>query len=178
MVAAIAIRDYRMWSRYPAPGTWTAGPFIRFYCDSGAMNYVPEILSRSPDNKVALYVIAKMMWDSDQDPDEMIEDYFQHYFQEARDPMHAYYRYLNDLVVTGIATLVDEAMPRLDRLAGRFIAYDEGTTSSISVTMCARLPDDPGTRRLGPARCPHGPVAARQTEARWGPDPRDPGLAR
>ena len=204
----IAIRGYRMWSRYPAPGTWTVGHLVRFYRDSGAMGYVPEILGRSPDNKVALYVIAKMMWDSDQDPNALVEDYFQHYFQEARDAMHAYYRYLNDLVVkqgtrhsdtvfepvavkgappiyndktiaelsrllakaeaaarqqvvkrrvhrdrlaltafdrlrrveelhlrwgkdkdpktaAGIETLVEEAMPLLDQLAGRFIVHDE-----------------------------------------------------
>ena len=95
----IGISDYRTWSRYPAPGTWTVGPPVRFYRDSGALGCTFNILGRSPDNKVALYVTAKMLWDSDQVPDALVEDYFQHYFQEAREAMHAYYRYLNDLVI-------------------------------------------------------------------------------
>ena len=95
----IYIRGYRMWSRYPAPGTWTAGPLVRHYRDSGAKGYSCEILNRSPDNDLAIYIIAKMLWDSDQDPDALVEEYFRLYFQEAAPEMKDYYHCLNNSVL-------------------------------------------------------------------------------
>ncbi|MBW3600614.1 MAG: DUF4838 domain-containing protein [Planctomycetes bacterium] len=122
----IYVRGYRMWSRYPAPGTWTAGPLIRYLRDSGVKGYNCEILGRSPDNDLALYVIAKMLWNCDQDPDALVEEYFQLYFQEAAPEMKAYYHCLNDSVLKQskwhsdqvfeqASVFTDDLVSRLDR---------------------------------------------------------------
>jgi len=95
----IYIRDYRMWSRYPSPGTWTVGPLIRYYHNRNAKGYSGEMIARSPDNDLAVYIAARMLWDCGQDPDALVEEFFELYFQEAGPRMRAYYRRLNDTVL-------------------------------------------------------------------------------
>ena len=91
------VRSYHMWSLYlPNPETWAIGPRIRFWRDMGARWYQTQIIGRSPDCDLSLYVAARMSWDADRDPDAIIDEFFQRYFGEASAPMAAYYRVLND----------------------------------------------------------------------------------
>ena len=83
-------------NRLSTPQTWIIGPRIRYYRDLGGIGgYSGEIMGRSPDNDLTLYILAKMLWDADQDPDALIQEYFDLYYQEAAEPMEAYYRALN-----------------------------------------------------------------------------------
>ena len=86
-------------SDLPDPTNWTVGPRIRYYRDLGlnCMGYSGELLGRSPDNDLSLYILAKMLWDADQDDRKLIEEFFSLYFQEAAEPMWAYYRRLNQV---------------------------------------------------------------------------------
>ena len=81
--------------RLSTPQTWIIGPRIRYYRDLGGLGYNGEILGRSPDNDLALYIAAKMLWDADQDDRALIDEFFRLYYQEAAVPMEAYYRELN-----------------------------------------------------------------------------------
>ena len=89
--------EWLMYSDLPTPVTWDIGPRIRYYRDLGFLGYSGEILGRSPDNDLAFYIAAKMLWDADQDDRALIEEFFALYFQEAAEPMRAYYRGLNQV---------------------------------------------------------------------------------
>ena len=117
-------------SRLSTPQTWIVGPRIRYYRDLGVVRgYSGEILGRSPDNDMTLYIVAKMLWDADQDPDALIQEYFDLYFQEAAEPMEAYYRALNRVgkgpdqhgytlsFVAFTPEVFEELFPLLDRAA-------------------------------------------------------------
>ncbi len=83
-------------SRLSTPQTWIIGKRIRYYRDLGGVRgYSGEILGRSPDNDLTLYIVSKMLWDADLDDEALIREYFDLYFQEAAEPMEAYYRELN-----------------------------------------------------------------------------------
>ena len=83
-------------SRLSTPQTWIIGKRIRYYRDLGGVRgYSGEILGRSPDNDLTLYIVSRMLWDADQDDEAIIQEYFDLYFQEAAEPMEAYYRELN-----------------------------------------------------------------------------------
>lgn len=81
--------------RLSTPQTWIIGPRIRYYRDLGGLGYSGEILGRSPDNDLTLYIAARMLWDADQDDRALIEEFFRLYYQEAAAPMEAFYRGLN-----------------------------------------------------------------------------------
>ena len=81
--------------RLSTPLTWIIGPRLRYYRDLGGLGYSGEILGRSPDNDLTLYIAAKMLWDADQDDRALIDEFFRLYYQEAAEPMEAYYRELN-----------------------------------------------------------------------------------
>ena len=91
------VRSYHMWSLYlPNPETWAIGTRIRFWRDMGARWYLTQIIGRSPDCDLSLYVAARMVWDADRDADAIIDEFFQRYFGEVAGEMTAYYRRLND----------------------------------------------------------------------------------
>ena len=93
-----AARDYHMSSLFlPNAQTWAVGPRIRFFRDAGAQWYSSEIIGRSSDCDLSLYIVARMLWDADRDPDAIVKEYFPRYFGAAAEPMEAYYRYLNDM---------------------------------------------------------------------------------
>ena len=90
-----AIRDYRMWSLFlPHPVTWTIAPRLRFFRDVGAKWYSAEVLGRSPDSDLALYLTARLLWDGDRDADAIIDEFFERYYAEVAADMKAYYRCL------------------------------------------------------------------------------------
>ena len=87
--------------RRPTPQFTLAGPRMRYYGDLGGfLGYSGEILGRSPDTELTLYVLAKMLWDTDLDYNALIEEYFSLYFQEAADPMRQYYHRLDEFART------------------------------------------------------------------------------
>ena len=95
-----AIRDYRMWSLFlPHPATWTIGPRLHFFRDVGAKWYSGEVLGRSPDSDLTLYLTARLLWDGDREPDEIIDEFFERYFGEVAADMEAYYRCLTQQYV-------------------------------------------------------------------------------
>ena len=87
--------------RRPTPQVSLAGPRIRHYGELGGfVGYSGEILGRSPDTELTLYVLAKMLWDTDLDDRALIDEHFRLYFQEAAGPMREYYRRLDDVART------------------------------------------------------------------------------
>ena len=44
---------------------WQIGKLIATYHRMNFMGYQGEILSRSPDNDLTLYIAARMLWDAD-----------------------------------------------------------------------------------------------------------------
>ncbi len=87
--------------RRPTPQYSLAGPRIRYFGDLGGfVGYSGEILGRSPDTELTLYVLARMLWDTDLDDRALIEEYFQLYFQESAGPMRDYYRRLDEVART------------------------------------------------------------------------------
>ena len=93
------VRSYNMWSMIlPNPQTWAIGPRIKFFRDVGVRWYITEMLNITPENDLSMYIQARMLWDADQDPNALIEEYFQLYFKEAADEMKQYYRRLEHIV--------------------------------------------------------------------------------
>jgi hypothetical protein len=92
----MAVRDYRMWSLIiPNPATWSIGQRIQFFRNAGAKWYSVEVIGRSPDSDLALYVTARILWDADRDPDAIVDEFFVRYFGEVSKEMKNYYKYLN-----------------------------------------------------------------------------------
>ena len=90
---------YQWTSSYSIPMNWVIGPRIRYYRDHGVTGYYVEGLGHSPDNTLSMYIASKMLWDADQDPNALLDDFFRLYFQEAAEPMRSYYRFLNECVL-------------------------------------------------------------------------------
>ena len=91
------IYEWYMWTSInPLPVNDVIGPRIRYYRDQGVKGYYAEVLGHSPDNTLSMYLAAKMLWDADQDPDALRDEFFRLYFQEAAEPMRRYYRILNE----------------------------------------------------------------------------------
>ena len=83
-------------SRLSTPQTWLIGPRIRYYRDLGGVEgFSGEVMGRSPDNDLTMYIAARMLWDADQDPDVLVQEYFDLYFQEVAGSMRDYYLALN-----------------------------------------------------------------------------------
>lgn len=88
--------EWYMWtSTYSLPINYVIGPRIRYYRDHGVTGFYGEVLGLSPDNMLSLYITAKMLWDSDQDPNALLDEFYQLYFQESAQPMRSYYKLLN-----------------------------------------------------------------------------------
>ena len=83
----------------PLPVYNVIGQRIRYYRDHGVEGYYGELLGHSPDNTLSMYIAARMLWDADQDPRELLNEFFDLFFQEAAEPMREYYRVLNEGVL-------------------------------------------------------------------------------
>ena len=81
--------------RTPTPQTWLIGGRIRHYKAMNFISYKVGALNRWPDNELACYLAGRLAWDASQDDRALIEEFFRLYFQEAGNPMRAYYRRLN-----------------------------------------------------------------------------------
>ena len=71
---------------------------IPFYRDCGARGFYTQVADwpRSPLN---YYVAAKLAWNADLDVDWLIDDFCRSFFQEAAEPMKAYFLALEDVMV-------------------------------------------------------------------------------
>lgn len=94
----IAIYDYRMWALLlPNPSTWSVGRRIQFFHECGINRYSCELIGGSPDADLSSYITTRMLWDPSQDPDRIVDEFFDRYYEEVSAPMKAYYRHLNDI---------------------------------------------------------------------------------
>ena len=82
--------DYFQYSDLPTPIIDLIGPNIRFHRDTGCLGFSGEILGRSPVNDVALYLAARMLWDADQDPAAILDEFYHLYYRSAEEPMRDY----------------------------------------------------------------------------------------
>jgi hypothetical protein len=80
----------------PSPMLYPTGERIKFYKDHGVIGYCGQIIGRSPVTDLTIYVASQMLWDSSQNPDEIIDEFFKLYFAEAAEPMREYYRMLHE----------------------------------------------------------------------------------
>ena len=120
----LLMREWLMPSGLPSPVNWQIGPRMQTYHRMNFIGYQGEVLSRSPDNDLTMYIAAKMLWDADQDPSALIEEFFTLYFQEAAAPMKAYYLRLNKVgrdpaihdVSVPMTSWTDKDMHELDQL--------------------------------------------------------------
>lgn len=91
----IYMYEWWMWTyNNPIPVHDIIGQRINYYHNHGMRGYYAELLGHSPDNTLSMYIAAKMLWDVDQDPKAILDDFFELYFQESAEPMGKYYRIL------------------------------------------------------------------------------------
>ena len=89
-----------MWtSNNPLPVHNIIGERIRYYHHAGVKGYTAELLGHSPDNTLSIYLLAKLLWDADQDPDALLAEFFGLYFQESAEPMRQFYQVLSSGVL-------------------------------------------------------------------------------
>lgn len=88
--------DYFQLSDLSTPISRIVGRNIRHYRDMGCLGFSGEILGRSQANNIALYIAARMLWDADQDPDALLEEFYALYYRSARQPMRAYHEALEE----------------------------------------------------------------------------------
>ena len=89
--------DYFQYSDLPTPINHLIGRNIRFYRDIGCLGFSGEILGRSQVNNVALYLAARMLWDADQDPNALLDEFCERYYgHRAGQWMRQYYETLED----------------------------------------------------------------------------------
>lgn len=81
----------------PSPMLYPIGERIKFYKQKGVVAYYGEVIGRSPVNDLTIYVAAQMLWDSNQNPDDIVEEFFRLYFEEASSEMREYYRLLHKI---------------------------------------------------------------------------------
>jgi hypothetical protein len=80
----------------PSPMIYTIGERIKYYRRHNVIAYTGQLIGRSPVNDLAVYIGSQMLWDSSQNPRQMLEEFFRLYFAEASDQMRNYYRMLNE----------------------------------------------------------------------------------
>jgi Domain of unknown function (DUF4838)/Beta-galactosidase second all-beta domain len=84
--------DYFQYSDIPTPINETIGDNIRFYRDMGCLGFSGEILGRSQITSVALYIAARMLWDADQDPLALLDEFCHSFYGPLTGrPMREYY---------------------------------------------------------------------------------------
>lgn len=83
--------------RLPSPQLYIAGERIKFYADRGVISYYIDGNGRSPVNDITMYLVGQMLWDADQDPKQMIDEFFRLYFAEAGPAMREYYDALHQI---------------------------------------------------------------------------------
>ena len=94
---SIYMYEWFMWTSInPLPVNYAIGQRIRYYRDHGVTGYLGELIGHSPDNMLSMYLASKMLWDTDQDPDVLLDEFHDLYYQEASEPMRRYYRILNE----------------------------------------------------------------------------------
>jgi hypothetical protein len=55
------------------------------------------MIGRSPVNDITAYLACQLLWDSKQNPNDIINEFYQLYFAESAHPMKDYYLALHDL---------------------------------------------------------------------------------
>ncbi len=90
------VYEWYTYSMLPSPQVYVVGPRIRYYRDLGVIGYSGEVLNRSPDNDLSMYIASQMLWDADQDPEAILDEFFDLYFVEAAEQMREYYDILHE----------------------------------------------------------------------------------
>ncbi|MGD9495182.1 MAG: DUF4838 domain-containing protein [Armatimonadota bacterium] len=96
IVKGIFMYEWYTYSVLPSPQVYAVGDRIRYYRDLGIMGYSGEVLNRSPENDLSMYLASQMLWDADQDPEAMLDEFFDLYFRGAAERMREYYRLLHE----------------------------------------------------------------------------------
>ncbi len=96
IVRQMFMYEWYMYSTLPSPQVYVVGPRIRYYRDLGVIGYSGEVIGRSPDTDLALYIVSQMLWDADQDPQAMLDEFFDLYFGAAGEQMRRYYDILHE----------------------------------------------------------------------------------
>ena len=90
------MRTWYAYDKLPVPVNWTDPPRIQYYHKMGKfLGYSGEIIGLSPDLELTAYVAARLLWDADQHYNQIIDEFFELYFQQAASPMRDYYLALN-----------------------------------------------------------------------------------
>jgi hypothetical protein len=81
----------------PTPTLYSVGSRIRYYSGHHVLAYSGEMIGRSPVNDITVYLACQLLWDSNQKPEDIINEFYQLYFAEAARPMKEFYRTLHDI---------------------------------------------------------------------------------
>jgi len=86
----------------PFPNFHVLGPNIRLFRDAGVTLMFQQGSggSRSDLSELKQYVIAKLLWDPDRDPDALVDDFLTGYYGAAAGPMRRYFDLMHDRLRT------------------------------------------------------------------------------
>lgn len=81
---------------------------IPWYRDAGFIGLYTQYGANYWTIGLNYYVAARLLWDADQDVDEILEDYFQTFYGKASKPMEAYHRIFEEAAVrSGLHMVTD-----------------------------------------------------------------------
>ncbi|MEQ8711500.1 MAG: DUF4838 domain-containing protein [Cyclobacteriaceae bacterium] len=91
---------------YPNHLSWTGN--VKYYHSVGAIGVFAQGPGKDYDqfSELKAWVLAQLMWDISQDPDDLIEEFIGHYYGEASEYILDYYKLLNELMDYSDAYLI------------------------------------------------------------------------
>lgn len=110
------------------PTLYSVGSRIRYYSAHNVLAYSGEMIGRSPVNDITAYLACQLLWDSKQNPNEIINEFYQLYFAESAAPMKDYYLALHDL--TTFSTNSGFVVPTKDWTPAFFTKLDTKLTQA------------------------------------------------
>jgi hypothetical protein len=81
----------------PSPMLYPIGERIKFYKEQGVVGYGAELIGRCPVTDLTIYMASQMLWDAEQNPRQLLDEFFKLYFAEAASQMQEYYRLLHEV---------------------------------------------------------------------------------
>ncbi len=87
------IYDYYYGASFVVPRAFNRiiGDSLAFAHDEGADGFFAEINSRWPLDGPKAWLASQLLWESDADPEALLDEFYANFFGEAADPMRAFY---------------------------------------------------------------------------------------
>jgi hypothetical protein len=84
------------WLELPWPVLHTVRQDIAYLSKRGVFGIASQYAENHGSNGLVYYVLARLLWDPDQDVDALLEDFYTKFYAEAAGPMRDYYQALEE----------------------------------------------------------------------------------